>query len=130
MRRDLFGMAPVQARKGGREDAQRRRESQPHEKNRAWAPAGPQHFYALGPRSYSREELLQLVDFEAACRAYPGHDIIVVAETTDGAARVYLVALPRNHPSRLDAQGRQDPARQPFWAHGEVAHITRKTMPP
>ncbi len=132
MTRDLFGNAPVQARTT-------RLEVRPQSEPRAQArdppplgrgPPGPLRYYHCGTRNYSRDELMRLVDFEGACRRLPDHDLIIVVETVDGRSHAYLVALPRNHPSRLDAHGRPDPARQPFWRHGEVMHIKKQSQPP
>ncbi len=94
------------------------------------APPGPAEYFVLGNRSISRDELLRLLDFEKACSDAPDHDVIAVLETVDGRSRAYLVALPRNHPSRFDASGRRDPSRAPFWRHGEVMHIKKQSQPP
>ncbi len=131
MARDLFGNAPPRAPRQPHREAAR---SPPAHGGRAPAlgrgPPGSAHYFDCGKRNYSRDELMRLVDFEGACRRIPDHDLIVVVETTDGSSVAYLVALPRNHPSRLDASGRPDPARQPFWRHGEVMQIKKQSQPP
>lgn len=127
MARDLFGRAPVQARSSPR--AVEKRAAQPPPAL-GRGPPGPAQYFAIGSRSISRDELLRLLDFEQACKDAPEHDLIAVLETVDGRSRAYLVALPRNHPSRLDAAGRRDPLRAPFWRHGEVMHIKQRSQPP
>lgn len=132
MARDLLGMAPAQA-KSTRHEA--REEKRPHTPARAppalgRGPPGPAQYFQCGTRNYSLDELKRLVDFEAACRRMPDDDLIIVVETIDGRSHAYLIALPRNHPSRLDTAGRPDPARQPFWRHGEVMHIKKQSQPP
>lgn len=132
MTRDLFGNASVQARTTRMEVRPR---SEPCAQARdppplGRGPPGPLRYYPCGTRSYSGDELMRLVDFEVACRRLPDHDLIIVVETVDGRSHAYLIALPRNHPSRLDANGRPDPARQPFWRHGEVMHIKKQSQPP
>lgn len=126
MTRDLFGRAPVQARV--RRAAERDDAQPPPALGRG--PPGPAQYYALGNRSISRDELLRLLDFDQACKDAPDHDVIAVLETVDGRSRAYLVAMPRNHPSRFDAAGRRDPSRAPFWRHGEVMHIKKQSQPP
>ena len=126
MTRDLFGRAPVQAHT---RPAELKPAAQaPPKLGRG--PPGPAEYFVLGSRSISRDELLRLLDFEQACRDTPDHDLIAILETVDGRSRAYLVALPRNHPSRFDAAGRRDPSRAPFWRHGEVMHIKKQSQPP
>ncbi|WP_312993358.1 hypothetical protein [Achromobacter animicus] len=132
MPRDLFGHAAVQAQSSRRQE--KRESSQPaHQREPprlGRGPPGPAEYFQCGTRNYSRDELKRLLDFEAACRRMADDDLIIVVETTDGRSHAYLIALPRNHPSRLDAAGRPDPARQPFWRHGEVMHIKKQSQPP
>ncbi|MNU43047.1 hypothetical protein D3C71_318230 [compost metagenome] len=132
MARDLFGSAPAQARSTDRaapqESRQRAQVRDPAPLGRG--PPGPAQYFQCGTRNYSRDELMRLVDFEDACRRLPDNDLIIVVETIDGSSHAYLIALPRNHPSRMDASGRPDPARQPFWRHGEVMHIKKQSQPP
>lgn len=132
MARDLLGRAPVQAQ-SPRRPAQQETRERAHVRDPpalGRGPPGPAEYFQCGTRNYSRDELKRLVDFEGACRRMPDDDLIIVVETTDGRSHAYLIALPRNHPSRLDATGRPDPARQPFWRHGEVMHIKKQSQPP
>jgi len=78
----------------------------------------------VGGRSYSIAELYEAVGFHQLCEEMPDHDLIVVVNTgIPPPHEMYVVAAPRNHPSRFDARGRRDPARAPFWGHGEVMYI-------
>lgn len=126
MTRDLFGRAPAQAR--SRPAIAKQAAQPPPALGRG--PPGPAEYFVLGNRSISRDDLLRLLNFEQACKDTPDHDLIAVLETVDGSSRAYLVALPRNHPSRFDAAGRRDPSRAPFWRHGEVMHIKKQSQPP
>lgn len=126
MTRDLFGRVPANHR--SRQVAARQAPQPPPALGRG--PPGPSEYFVLGNRSISREELLRLLNFDQACIDAPDHDLIAVLETVDGRSRAYLVALPRNHPSRFDAAGRRDPSLAPFWRHGEVMHIKKQSQPP
>lgn len=88
-------------------------------------PGERQWFYEFGGRSWSVAEVYVLVGFHQACHDHPESDIIVVLDLAAARPHLYLVELPRNHPSRFDAHGRRDPARAPFWAHGEIVLIER-----
>lgn len=132
MARDLFGFASVQAQKPdvARKSVPPESPKAQYEPTLGRGPPGPAQYFFCGSRTYSRDELLRLVEFEETSRRMPDDDLIVVLETIDGKSWAYLIALPRNHPSRLDALGRQDRARQPFWRHGEVMHIKKESQPP
>ncbi|OMG87992.1 hypothetical protein [Achromobacter xylosoxidans] len=128
MTRDLFGHASVQA--------SYRRTREAPDVARAPAPdawqrsSSPQTFLFGQGRSFTREELLRTSGFHEAAKAYPDHEILVVFDTTTSRPFTYLVQVPRNHPSRLDADGMPDPARQPFWRHGEIIHLQSGRAPP
>ncbi len=129
MTRDLFGRAPAQV-------TYRRPASGPAPVDSPAAPdvwqrsTGPQVFLFGQGRSFTRAELLRSSGFYEAERAYPEHEILVVLDTASARPFTYLIQMPRNHPSRLDARGRPDPARQPFWRHGEIIHVQGGRAPP
>lgn len=126
MNRDLFGGTGAGANRPAR-PARPERE-RPRVEVHTGLAAGPlppvrQWFYRVSGRSYTRDEIYALAGFEDACREYPDDDIIVVLDCAHPRAIVYLCQIPRNHPARLDYLGRQDPAKQPFWKHGEIMYI-------
>ena len=88
-------------------------------------PGERQWFYEFNGRSWSVAEVYDLVGFHQACRDHPQSDIIVVLDLAASRPHLFLVELPRNHPSRFDAHGRRDPARAPFWTHGEIVRLER-----
>lgn len=125
MTRDLFGGSGAGAR--NRERPEQGRAIMARHTGLAAGPLPPvaQRYYQVNNRSYTRDEVYAMVDFDQACKENPGDDIVVVLDCARSQACVYMVFLPRNHPSRLDHLGRQDPAKQPFWGHGEIMHIQR-----
>lgn len=128
MTRDLFGHAPARA------TYHRAREASGVDRARspdAWqrSSSAPEYLFGRG-RSFTRHELLRISGFHEAEKAYPDHEILVVFDTTTTRPFTYLVQIPRNHPSRLDAHGMLDPARQPFWRHGEIIHLQCGRAPP
>jgi hypothetical protein len=129
MTRDLFGNAPAQV-------TYRRPRDVPASGSRPPAPdawqraAGPQVFLFGQGRSFTRAELLRSSGFYEAEKAYPDDEILVVLNTAGSSPITYLIQLPRNHPARLDARGRPDPGRQPFWRHGEIIHVQGGRAPP
>lgn len=120
MTRDLFGNIDRQAERRVARERDRSHKPIP-------VPRGPppkQQFFRVGGRSFSIAEVYEAVGFHRTCREMPDHDLVVVINTgIPPPHEMYIVALPRNHPSRFDAQGRRDPARAPFWGHGEVMYI-------
>ncbi|NMK45538.1 hypothetical protein [Achromobacter sp. Bel] len=129
MTRDLFGHAPVQAtyRRPRAGDAPEERIAAPD----AWQPTSRAKVFLFGQgRSFTRPELLRSSGFYGAEKAYPEHEILVVFDTSSPRPYTYLIQVPRNHPARLDARGRPDPARQPFWRHGEIIHVHGGRAPP
>jgi hypothetical protein len=124
MTRDLFGDRGVVSRES--KPARERSVIARHTGLDAGAlPAVMQRYYQVNNHSYTRDEVYAMVDFHQACKDSPDDDIIVVLDCARPQAYVYMVLLPRNHPSRLDHLGRQDPAKQPPWRHGEIMHIQR-----
>lgn len=122
MTRDLFGHAPAQVTSSRARDvpASGGRPPAPD----AWQRApGPQVFLFGQGRSFTRAELLRSSGFYEAAKAHPDHEILVVFDTSSPGPYTYLIQVPRNHPARLDAHGRPDPGRQPFWRHGEIIHV-------
>jgi len=124
MNRDLFGGSGPGS---GRPARPARGHAEPRNDARVVA-SGPlppvaRRYFSVGGRSYTRDEIYAIAEFEAACRAYPDDDIVVVLDCAVLRPIVYLCQIPRNHPARLDYLGRQDPAKQPFWKHGEIMYI-------
>lgn len=127
MTRDLFpGTRQVRGPLRPRDDAAQRQPPEIVQRG----PAERNWFYRLGRKTWSVDELYRLVGFNEACLAHPDSDIFVVVDNAADRPHAYLVELPRNHPSRFDAQGRRDPARVPFWAHGEVIHLQNEAHVP
>ncbi|WP_447988321.1 hypothetical protein [Achromobacter spanius] len=128
MSRDLFGHAPAQATyRRGREAATAERAPAPD----AWLRSSSRQEFFFGQgRSFTREQLLRASGFHEAAKANPDDEILVVFDSTRPRPFTYLIQLPRNHPARLDALGRPDPARQPFWRHGEIIHLQSGRAPP
>lgn len=128
MTRDLFGgpqRQPISRLSKGSVADPKREPLQPMQ-----GTSGRPQFYFLGGRSFTRDELLRLVDFDGICARYPDDDLILVLETSGTRVRAYIVALLRNHPSRFDAIGRRDPLLQPFWGHGDILNINAVERPP
>lgn len=129
MTRDLFGHAPVQAtyRRPRADQAPEGRIAPPD----AWRPTSRAQVFLFGQgRSFTRAELLRSSGFYEAEKAYPDDEILVVLNTAGSSPITYLIQVPRNHPARLDARGRPDPGRQPFWRHGEIIHVRGGRAPP
>lgn len=130
MSRDLFGQAPVQATyRRGRASAVVERAPAPVPD--AWLRSSSRQEFFFGQgRSFTREQLLRASGFQEAAEANPDDEILVVFDSTTSRPFTYLLQLPRSHPARLDALGRPDPARQPFWRHGEIIHLQSGRAPP
>jgi hypothetical protein len=131
MARDLFGgrvgavaRAPSQGWTHGADRSPRKLELIPHQ------PPGRRQFYPYRGRTFSYAELLAAVNFSTAANENPNDDVIVVLESLGSFERLYLVALPRDHPSRFNAQGKRDPALAPFWGHGDVLYIRGEPVAP
>lgn len=129
MTRDLFGHAPAQVTyrrpRGGVAPEERIAAPDPWERS-----SHAQVFLFGQGRSFTRDELLRTSGFYEAAKAHPDHEILVVFDTASSKPFTYLIQVPRDHPARLDARGRVDPARQPFWRHGEIIHVQGGRAPP
>lgn len=126
MTKDLFGNVDRRAN----QQANKHRRFEPDRRPAIpEMPVGRPQFFVAGGRSYSRAELYDLVGFRQLCAERPADDLVVVVDTARPLPHeIYVVALPRNHPSRFDESGRRDPARAPFWGHGEVMYIKGKEI--
>lgn len=82
----------------------------------------PRYFSVKG-KSLSLDDLYRMTDFHSVVERMPDDEIIVVLDAAREKPIVYLMALPKGHPNRLDSRGRQDPAKAPFWRHGDVMFI-------
>jgi len=128
MTRDLFGHASVPA---GARRVRSRSGADRVPAPDAWQRSSSAQAFLFGQgRSFTREELLRISGFHDAAKAYPNHEILVIFDTTTSRPFTYLMQVPRNHPSRLNALGAPDPARQPFWRHGEIIHLQSGRAPP
>lgn len=84
----------------------------------------PAHYFTHDGACYSLDDLKRISGWEAACAAYPGHEIVIVFDSTDPVARmVGLIAVPKPAPGTK-------PSPRPFFGHGDVMHIRRAREPP
>lgn len=120
--RDLFGHAAAQVSYPGKQTAVHQRPAVPY-RAEAPPPSGPvsrrNHYYHVGNRAYSRDELLTLSGFHQACADNPDDLIVVVLYRAGSHTYTMLAAFPRSRPDGLP----------PLWKHGEVMEVSVRAEP-